>query len=179
MENERGNGPVDAAIREGKREGVRGRAGQPVCPAGGEVPPLEVYGDDRSRPAFLREPPAEVTGDRPGAGADVHDHRPCSRSDLRGEPAGECARGSPGALHALQVPERARHLLGRERVVVEDLVRGLSGRDEEVTTPRLTTSALFFDPKPMQLQSACSNDAARDRPGDVVEVARAGPDARG
>jgi hypothetical protein len=106
----------------------------------------------------------ETAGHVPRSRAHGHENGPRDLEplDLADQETLQRAGAAPPPVDEREVLERAGHLLGRDLGVVEDLSRGLPPRNEETQFPRDTTRALFFDPNPMQLQSACSKEAARD-----------------
>ncbi len=165
VEDQRRNGEVRGVIGEWKRKRVRRHRRQipPMASAsGGEVAPLQVQGDDGRRAAGPGEPDAEVSSDAARARPDVDDHEAASGRHAGEEPALERPRRAPRLLNEVQIAQRTDHLAVLETGVVEELLAGTPGRDEEAhAPPALTTSALFFEPKPMQLQSATLTSASR------------------
>ncbi|MCA1617447.1 MAG: hypothetical protein LC729_03195 [Acidobacteria bacterium] len=97
------------------------------------MPPLKVDGHDGRAMPRPRQPAAERPRHAARARADVeHENRfaPGGRHPRKQVPL-ERLRAAPAPVDAIQIPERPRHLLRREVLVVEDLARGTPDRDEE------------------------------------------------
>ena len=81
----------------------------------------------------------------------------------------EDARAPERRVDEVEVRERPRHLRVVQIRLIEEFPRGPAGRDKQAHAngsiasqlPLEITRALFFEPKPMQLQSACSKDRFR------------------
>ena len=182
VEEERRDGEVEGAVRANGqlecvgRSGRRGGARRAMRAPGREVAPLQVEGDDaRRRSRRPREGLAAgraATSPEPAPTSRIETGRAPEGADPRHEVALERARSAPAAVDEAQVLERcaaSRRTGGRDRRAARGSA-GAAGRGR-LTAAALTTSALFFEPKPMQLQRACANEAGRARVGDVVEVA--------
>ncbi len=73
---------------------------------------------------------------------------------------------APVPVDQSQVLEGKKHLFDGQVGVVESFAAGAARGDEEAQpSARPSTSALFFDPNPMQLQRAWAKEAARERFG--------------
>src|SRR6266851_5009552 len=99
--------------------------------------------------------------ERESEGVGRHGNDTVSTPAAGGEVLLQDARVSPDTVDELEVFQRARHLLRRQAGLVEELERGAAGGDKKRHYACEITSALFFDPKPMQLHRACSKDALR------------------
>ena len=167
VEELRREDPVDARV--GERSSKRVRGDQAVDPEeaarGCQVRDLAVERNHRQRNAHARRAAPEVGRKIARAGAEVeHGLRAAGGGD---RPEQRYVRGAPSApesIHPADVAERFLDLVEGKIAGVEPL--GLrpalaEGENHEIFW---STSAEFFDPKAMQLQSAASKAAGRADP---------------
>ena len=130
--------------------------------------PLEIERDDRCAVPGGTQALLKAGGDVAGAGPHIQNsNRPIAQSaNARLQVPFQDARPSPVPVDQAQVLEVAPHLGARKIRIVESFAAGAARRDEEAQpSTRLSTSALFLEPKPMQLQRAWAKEDGRERFG--------------
>ena len=185
MKEESRDDPIGGARPQGKAERIGSEAASSVegsMAARREVSPLQIDGDYADVESGSSDPLRQGARRHSRTGADVEQSEggaarfPHSRNEVASERAG-C---SPPSVDVLEISQRPGHVVGRKRGIVEQLVGGTAGGDENghVQDSKFkiagrgfqsgiwnyafdTTSALFLDPKPIVLQSACSIEAER------------------
>ena len=183
MKEESRDDPIGGARPQRKAERIGGEAASSVegsMAARREVSPLQIDGDYADVESGPSDPLRQGARRHSRTGADVEQGEggaarfPHSRNEVASERAG-C---SPPSVDVLEISQRPGHVVGRKRGIVDQLVGGTAGGDEEIQDSKFkiagrgfqsgiwnyafdTTSALFLDPKPIVLQSACSIEAER------------------
>ncbi len=127
------------------------------------MPPLQVEGRYLRVAAGGTEGPLESEGRLSGAGADIQNPGPTAAESAhpRDQMPFERPRAAPPAIDETQVFEGPPHLFGGQGRIIEVFGRGAARRDEKTQAGLDSRSALFFEPNPMQLQSAVSNEDGR------------------
>jgi len=136
MKEKSGDSPIGGARPQRKAECIGGKAASSIegaMAARREMSPLQIDGDDTDMKSGSRDSLRQRARRHSRTGADVNQGEggtarfPHSRNEVASERAG-C---SPPPIDVLEISQRPGHVVGGERGIVDQLVGGTAGRDEE------------------------------------------------